>query len=136
MPSPETSDLNQWALLWEYRGEDAYGHLTVALDREEIPVRWVNKRSMTSDAQGNKIELDATVIADRAIPIGSEMWEGTSAEMLDTIVGTGTDETIKPASGIMIVLTQSYTPDIKAREVRREYGLKRKSDTLGASGDS
>lgn len=125
MPAFETMDLEQVAVLWGKSGTDDYGQPTTAT-AIEIPVRWLTKRDEVVDAQGNTIALDATVVVERQIAVGSLMALGN----LSYWVGTGSagDE-----SEVMEVVTYEETPDLKGREIRRSVGLKRFRDALPES---
>lgn len=118
MPAPETNARHQKAVLWPFTGVNNHGAPTVG-DPEQIIVRWVHSKRETLDPQGNTIALDATVIVDEDIAIGSEMWLGELEDWYGT--GTAPDD-----SEVMTVKTFNKTPDIKGRVFRRELGLMRK----------
>lgn len=89
---------------------------------QELRVRWIDGRSEAFDPQGQPTALDATVIVDREIPIGSIMWKGK----LDDLLGTAGPED----ATLHQVVTVTYTPGIKARTTRRRVGLVRFRQTL------
>lgn len=122
MPTPEVAYLRQKAVLWPARFYDDYGQPKID-SSVEIKVRWITKRSETLDPQGNTVQLDATVVVDRDIAIGSTMWLGKLADWYGT--GSGGD-----ASEVMQVVTFAKTPDLKGRAIRREVGLMRFRDSL------
>lgn len=124
MPAPERTNRYQTALLWEADGNDAYGSPKVSALRA-IKVRWIQKRSQTTDPQGNSIALDATVIVGQKIAPGSAMWLGTQADWLGTGSGSGLDD-----SEVMEVKTYDETPDLKGRLAQRTVGLARYKDTI------
>lgn len=128
MPPLEEMDRHQSALLWPTTGTDSFGQPLhdFTVDPLCLTVRWVNKRKMTSDAAGNPVQIDAVVIANRAVATGSLMWEGG----LKDVLGTGNT----PPSDIMIVIGYDTTKDIKGRFLRRELYLSRYKNTLNSSG--
>lgn len=126
MPAPETSNRYQHAVLWERTGADRYGEPTRG-EPVELRVRWVQKRGEVTDAQGNRTPLDAAVVVDRQIPVGSLLWLGT----LDSWQGTGS---VGADSELHEVVTYSETPDVKGRVALRSVGLKRFRDALPAQG--
>lgn len=130
MPAFETMDLTEKALLWETTGGlDQYGQYAYEFLDSPVQrcVRWVEKRSLASDANGNPLSLDATVIMDREVAVGSLMWRGS----LTDLPGTGT---AAPETDLMIVVLRSRTKDIKGRYTRWSYGLTRFKDTLPTEG--
>lgn len=129
MPALEEMDRLQDALLWPITGKDQFGQPTHDFSSGavvQLKVRWVNKRRLASDPQGNPITVDATVITNRAIEVGSLMWKG---KLSDT---PGTSET--PESKIMVVVGYDDTPDIKNRFTRREVYLQYWKKTLDSGG--
>lgn len=123
MPDIETAWRYQKAVVW------------MAVDNEfttdgqhkvsapiELTVRWENVRREATDAQGNTILIEAVVVVDRLIPVGSVMWEGSMVSL------PGTSET--PDSDVMEVLSCSEIPDINNQYVRRVCNLMRRSDRL------
>ncbi len=119
MPPPELSGRLQDAVLWESQGRQGhYGEHKVR-PPVQILVRWQDGRSEAVDPDGNKIGLDATVVApDCEIPIGSIMWKGCLADWYGT--GSGASEL-----DMMEVRTRSTAPDIKNRFSFRTLGLAR-----------
>lgn len=124
MPAFETSDRVQKAVLWIPTGDNVYGQKVVGTNGVEINVRWVGKTAERLNPQGNTITLDATIITDRVIPIGSIIWQGS----LDDIPGTATPRI--PTSRFYEVKTMNSTGDIKNRFTRYEAGLMRYSDSF------
>lgn len=130
MPPFETMDRTERALLWETTGgidqygQYAYDFLAYPV---EICVRWNDDRMLSSDAQGNPLTLDAEVIYDREVKVGSLMWKGR----LSDLPGTGT---AAPEADLMVVETRKRVKDIKGRFTRWSYGLLRFKDTLPTEG--
>lgn len=122
MPSMETAFRRQFAVLWPKDGYDGHGEPTVG-EPVELRVRWNNKQRLAYDAQGNPVAVDAVVIVDQEIEVGSSMWEGQLADWYGT--GSAGDD-----SGVMEVVTYNETPDIKNRFKRRTVGLTFYKDTL------
>lgn len=131
MPAFETMDRRQYALLWERSGTNSYGEPTVSVGVELNPtvsdggVRWVHKSQLMLDPLGNTIQVDATVVVNRDVEIGSIMWEGG----LDDVPGTGTSGA-PPDGQLMEVVTKDRATDLKNRYTRRTLGLKRFNGTL------
>ena len=123
MPSIETADRHQKAVYWAANGFDDYGEPKVdaAID---LNVRWENVDMETVDVKGNTIAIDAVVVIDRVIPVGSIFWEG----QLSDIPGTSN----VPAADFRQVVKFSSIPDIKGRNIRRLVYLRRLSDELPA----
>lgn len=126
MPSPEIANRLQKALLWAKISDDAYGEPVVSAP-VEIDVRWVTKRRQATGPDGTPIAIDATVIVNQEIAIGSIMWEGSMAEW----VGTGSGEADK---FLMQVMTYDETPDLKNRLRAREVSLQFFRGSLPALG--
>jgi hypothetical protein len=113
------------AVLWPAEGIDDYGAPKVG-EPVELKVRWENRRTETTDAQGNVIALDATVVVDREIAAGSKMWKGTWDDWYG-VGSAGSDV------GLCEVVMSPEVPDIKGRNVRRVVGLRRFRDSLPES---
>jgi hypothetical protein len=114
MPSPETAALTDDAVLWSKAGHDATGEAKVSSPMQ-IECRWVWKKTQSTDATGNTVMLDATVVVDREIEDGSILWNGTLEEWEDV----GSEET-NPE--LMEVKTYKETKDMRGRETYRELG--------------
>lgn len=117
MPAPEESGRTVDAVLWTAGAPDRYGQPTVN-DPIDICVRWNTKRRQAYDANGNLIALDATVVVDIQIPIGSLMWKGCLDDWMTPGTGTSAEE-------VMEVVTYGETDDIRGRESRRTVGLRK-----------
>lgn len=117
MPPLETSDLHQKAVLWPFLNYDRFGQPVVSDDHEEIPVRWEWGHREMLDSKGNTIGVDAVVVVDRRITLGSNLWLGESQD-----VPAGTSFTSE-RNELCQVIFYSEIPDIKGREVRRLVGL-------------
>lgn len=116
MPRPSQRHRHQTAVLWAKVGNDAAGEPLVSAP-VELRVRWVQQRREAVDANGNTVALDASVTADRVIPVDSVMWLG---ELVDW---TGSGE-------LHQVRTQGVVPDLKGRATAYTAGLARFRDTL------
>lgn len=134
MPSPTTQSLYQAAVLWPALFYDGYGQRVVSDVAVPLRVKWDEKRSQATDNQGNTITLDATVIVDREIGIGSKMWRGRLEDWPgNTVDGqkVGSDEAIAAAEKrVMIVATYNEVQDVKGRAAMRTVGLQRSQDQL------
>lgn len=119
MVAPEVADRKQKAVLWAATGHDNFGRVTIAA-KTEIRVRWVEKQQEGLNDKGEKIAIDATVVVNREIAVGSIMWKGALDDVAD------------PPVGLKQVIAYNETPDIKNRKVRRTVLLMRYSDQLPA----
>lgn len=121
MPPLETFDLYQRATTWLATGlYDRYGQALIASSPTELAVRWITNRKVTLDPKKNTVTLDAQVITNQLVPIGSHMWLGT-VDSWNSSPGTG----FPPDDEIHEVVTYKQTSDIKNRNIRYEIGLKR-----------
>lgn len=109
----------QKAVYWAAVGYDDYGQRTVS-SPIELSVRWEDIYEEALDPQGNSIILDAMVVTDREIPMGSIFWKGALAAY---------NASASP-SGFKQVMYYGNIPDIKAQHTRRTVKLMRFSDTL------
>lgn len=121
MPSIETSDRYNVAVLWPLIGFAEDGQPVVG-PPGEIRVRWENVRKEMTDPKGNVVIVEAVVVVNRSIEIGSQMWEGP----LDSWMGTGS---VGDDTRVMTVATQGNIPDVKSRARRRVVGLTRLKDS-------
>lgn len=116
MPALETMDRHQTAVLWEMIGVDANNE-TVVGEPSEIQVRWVDRPSQVSGAEGHPTTVDATAVVAQDIPIGSLMWLGTLEDFYG--VGSAGDD-----AAIMEVVSAPVASDLKNRVYRRTVGLR------------
>lgn len=126
MPPIETAHRPQKALLWSVQGVNDRGNPTV--DRgnpTELDVWWATGRTEALDPQGNTVAIDAAVVVDRHVPVGSAMWLGSEAEWLGSGTGSAGE-----ATEVMQVVTYNEAPDLKGRNYRRVVGLIRYGDSL------
>lgn len=133
MPAIEVRDLNDKALLWEHTGGfDGNSDPVVASTFVEIAVRWNDKQADMLDPAGNKVRVDAMVIAAQDIPVFSVLWPGSQEDLEDELYGTGSifDDTLVPSEGLVRVVADNTTRDLKGRNTRYEFGVKRYSGTL------
>jgi hypothetical protein len=121
MPSIETMERNDWAVLWERTGNDQFSDQTVA-SPVEIKVRWEDLRDEVPNPNTKTQGYDAVVVVACEIPIDSVMWKGRLRDL------PGTAET--PEEDIYKVKRKSAIPDIKGRHVRRVVYLVRHNDTI------
>lgn len=117
MPSPETNDRNQDAILWRRSGTDDYNRPVLSA-LEEIKVRFKlgNTKSVTKD--GSVIGYDASMVTEETYPIDSIVWVGELKGM--------------PESPTPLYQIKSYreVTDVKGRETRYTAMLMRYTDTL------
>lgn len=122
MPSIEYRSRFQKAVLWEANGFDSYGRPKVG-NPVEISVRWKHSRKESIGSDGTPIAIDATVVVDRVIPVGSCMWLGELADW----VGTGSNDDIKD---VMQVVSHNVTPDVRNRHTMYTINLSFFKDQL------
>lgn len=123
MPDVETTDRNQDAVYWAKSSDDLYSTPKVSAGIA-VRVRWEEKRAEMLDAQGETVAVDAQVVVDREIVVGSIFWLGKLSAL------SGTPPT--PTSNIFQVVTYDRVPDIDDIYVRRTVGLKRYTDVMPA----
>jgi len=117
----ETAHRNQKAVYLEATGLDTYGNRTVAT-AVEIDVRWQNVQQEIVDNHGDTQAIDAKIVVDRVVPLGSILWEG----ILD-------DYSASTSVDYVEVIGLQRAMDIKGRNVRRVLLCKRYNDTVPAS---
>lgn len=116
--SLETSDRNQKAVLWEATGNTGDDGEPTVSAAVSLLVRWQEVQDEGVDPQGNTVAIDARVVVDRVIVVGSRMWLGDINDIATPPVN------IKQVVGFL------STPDIKNRNVRKTVLLRRASNTL------
>jgi len=112
----ETHGRKQKAVLWAADGFDDYGEPKVDA-AEQIDCRWENVNREVAGPNGTPIAIEAEVVVDKAVAVGSRMWLG---ELKDYTA----------ADTKLVVVAQREIPDVKARHFRRVCLLARASDTL------
>lgn len=118
----ETDHRTEDAVLWPATGQnDELGNPIVG-DPIQIKVRWEWYRRDSLGRQTNPTSVDAMVVVDRDIPIGSRMWLGSLLDLPGT--------SFTPESYQCIVKMRGYIKDIKGRAVRRTVGLMRLHDEV------
>ncbi len=121
MPPLETMDRKQEAVLWEVVGLDDQAQ-TLRGAPVELLVRWTYKRSFTRNASvgvgqvGDMIPVDAEVVVDRLVKVGSQMWLGKLVDWLGTGSGVADDE-------VMQVVNYHTATDLKNRFTRYRLSL-------------
>lgn len=120
MPDIETIQRFQDAVYWAKSDDDRYGSPKVVA-AIALRVRWEQKQAEMLSPQGETISVDAQVVADRALVMGSIMWLGR-------LVSLGTPPT--PTSDIFQAVAYDDVPDVDNLYIRRTYGLKRYTDAL------
>lgn len=111
MPTAETVDRYQKAVLWAKNGVDDSNR--VKLDAaSEIYVRWIDKKSKAADPHGNTISVDVTLVVNQELAVGS-------------IVAKGAEDDYVSTDMKYEVVIYNETPDLLNRAVRRTAGLRR-----------
>jgi hypothetical protein len=123
VPPLEEMDREQDAVLWPWVGTDRHNEPLFA-DKEDVAVRWVERRTEMRDPQGGVVAVDVTAVVDRVIAPGSRMGLGTVAEY--DAMGTGTGAT----GEVLQVVAYAETADLRGRFARRTVGLARFRDAL------
>jgi hypothetical protein len=113
-------NLNQAAVYRELRGVDRYGEPLVA-GPVEIAVRFERRKREVRKADGTVIGLDATMMVDREVKVGSTVSLGT----LDDWLGTGS---AGEESELYQVVTYGEVPDVRGLHLQRTAGLARFRD--------
>ncbi|KKN70648.1 hypothetical protein LCGC14_0429210 [marine sediment metagenome] len=119
MPPIETISRHQKAVLWAANGFDDFGEPKVDA-ATEITVRWQEGLQEAVDPNGNTIALDAVVVVNQDVTVGSIMWLGKK------------DDLASPPVDLKQVVSFSKIPDVKGRVFRRKVGLIRYSNELPA----
>ena len=119
MPQVELQSRYQKCVLWAKAGVDPLGRYTV-LAPVELTVRWEEKRRQATDPKGNTIGIDATVILDQEIAVGSVMRLGRLADL------PAVPDNLK-----QVAMFNDIT-DIKGRSAFRTVGLIRYDESLPA----
>lgn len=125
MPPIETDLRNQWCVLWPLEGHDSYSEPLLG-EPVELRVRWEDRPRDITSPQSVALEYDATIVINRRIEVGSQMWLGT----LDDWYGEGS---AGKDVGLVEVVEYTETPDLKNRHTRRVVYVRRYRDTLGES---
>lgn len=114
----ETTSRHQKAVLYaSSTGHTSQGQKKVSA-AVELDVRWEEGQSDALNERGETIRVDATVVVDRDITIGSLMWLGAK------------DDLPSPVTSLKEVVTFSKIPGLKSQVFRRIVGLIRYSDSL------
>lgn len=106
----------QYAVLWANNGYDSYGQPDVS-SPIELRVRWEATLKQITKPDGSPLNIDATVIVDREIAVGSYMWLGR----LNQLEGTAGIAEIN----VMEVISCIPVPDLKNRVTHRKVLLMR-----------
>lgn len=111
MPPLEQWERVEALTLFPYAGRDGYGHI-IHGTAVEVTGRWVDVQLEVSAPDSATISINARVVLDRDIHVGSLLWHGALASYQD---GTGT------ASNELTEVRQVTTVrDIKNRATRWE----------------
>lgn len=108
----ESSDLHQFAVLWTLTGSDAYGEPTITGSGTytELPVRWEHKVRDVLRPDGTPQQVDAAVVVNQEVSIGSLIWEGAANDLPSPISGI---------TDVYQVVATERIPDVKNRATRR-----------------
>lgn len=118
-------DLKTPMVLWVLSSRDSHGEILLS-SPVNVMARFVRRRNIGLDREGNPISLDAQAALDRDVILDSIMWEGTIATL-------PTNGIFTIDSPLYAVSNRSTAEDIKyARFKRYEYGLIRYKGLLPA----
>ena len=119
MPSPETTNLKQYAVLWAVSGRGDYGERTLAA-AVELKVRWESTKTEGGDPRSETAAKSVTVHVDQSVAVGSEMWLGR----LSALVGTASPGDVHVVTAVTVV------PDVKNRKTKYTLTLDRRGESL------
>lgn len=114
MPSLEVEGLRQKAVLWPLAAYDKHGDQKVN-SPVEIDARWESGLREQINDNDRPIAINATIMVDRDIAIGSLLWLGELDELPDS--GSPT--------GLVEVVNFDKIPDTKARKFQRTVTVKK-----------
>lgn len=103
---------NQTAVYWEYDGDDGYGSGTYK-DPVEIGCRWVRRREVMKNNEGNEVFSDTQVLTTQDIVEESVLYQGK----LDDLDSGGVDP--KTVTNAHKVMRFEKIPNLKGTEYKR-----------------
>ncbi len=128
MPSLENypADRPHYAVYWPFMRYDRFGQPVVVTNPNaiELRVRWNDVFKQIVDPKGNIISIDAQIVVDRDIPVGSVLWRGRLTDVVESGVGG-----IGLPTDYRAVIGFNGTSDLKGRDTFREVFASRQSDT-------
>lgn len=108
----ETKTLRDDAVLRQKTGDDQASEATLGA-AAKVKVRWVDRESQELTPDGFQVDVDAIVITDRDVEVGSVIWKGT---------------TLAPTDGSTMlykVVGQRTTTDLFKRYTRRRLAVQK-----------
>lgn len=118
MPSPESANLVQRAVLWSFSNVDDYGNVVVN-SPVEIRVRWEGATGQQLiPLTASEMDVATTVYVDRYIPLRSLLWFGRLRDVPSPVTELGE------------VKNYNDTPDIKGRSVLKTVSIIRYGNSL------
>lgn len=117
MPPFETADRRQKVVVWVKSGVDSYGQDTITAAVEKT-VRLVKGFSDSFEQEGRTITVNAQLVTNEDLALGSQVWEGTLTDLPET------------PTDLWTIVRRSITPDLKARFTRYTFDLSRHSDSV------
>lgn len=114
----ETTNRHQKAMLYEGSTQHTSQGRKKVKKGFEIDVRWEQRQSDALNEQGEMIKVDATVVVDRDIAVGSLMWLGAE------------DDLPSPVTELKEVVSSTKIPNLKGSIFRRVVGVIRYSNDL------
>ena len=104
MPPIEELGRQQKAVLWNRTGYSKFNEPELG-SPEEIKVRWDDVRRESIDSRGTPIVIDADVVVNQEVPIGSLLWLGS---LDDWSISCTADN-----NNVMQVIGKKSTVDLK-----------------------
>ena len=118
MPSPESANLVQRAVLWSFSNVDDYGNVVVN-SPVEIRVRWEGAAGQQlSPLTASEMDVATVVYVDQYIPLRSLLWFGRLRDVPSLVTELGE------------VKNYNDTPDIKGRSVLKTVSIIRYGNSL------
>jgi len=120
MPPMESSDRNQFGVMWAPAGHTRTGDKKVSAG-VELGLRWEDATETNRPNKSDEEQFDAMIVVGQDILVGSIFWKGKSDDLPSPV----TDVT-----NLYEVIIFRKIPDVKGRNFRRTCLLKKWSDTL------
>ncbi len=113
-------DFHNPFVYWEYLTTNRNGDPVVAAPIQ-LMSRWEEGQlEIPTDKPGEYVNVDSILATTQVLIMGSIVWEG----LISSITGLTVIE------NLYNVVIQTIANDLKARNIRYEYGLRRYKDTL------
>lgn len=104
--------------MWPFSSRDRRGEPVVG-EPVAMVVRWVIDREQVTDAEGNTIALDGTLVVDREVATDSIFWLGDYEDLSGTGFGDETERELWRAVRFRKI------PDVKGRKFLKIVDVRR-----------